>query len=81
VGERYAAFRTAADVERRIGQGFGQGQGAGYRPWLRVQEVPPVGITQAAASVLGVHHPRYLVRRFPKSSPATFASASLTAVS
>ena len=106
MGGRYPAFRTAADIERRIGQGFGQGRGAAYRPWLRVQEVPsqgrshkvvgvkvarthhllsdleaaclfalefqrsvedireqfpllPAAVTQAAAAVLGVHHPRY----------------------
>ncbi len=106
MGGRYPSFRNAADVERRIGKGFGQGRGAAYRPWLRVQEVPskgrshrvvgvkvarthhllsdleaaclfaleyqrsvedireqfpllPVEVTQAAAALLGVHHPRY----------------------
>jgi TnsA endonuclease N terminal len=106
LGGRYPSFRNAADVERRIGKGFGQGRGAAYRPWLRVQEVPskgrshkvvgvkvarthhllsdleaaclfaleyqrsvedireqfpllPVEVTQAAAALLGVHHPRY----------------------
>ena len=36
-------FKTQADIERYIAQGYGQGQGAEYRPWLRVQDVPSHG--------------------------------------
>lgn len=36
-------FKTQADIERYIAQGYGQGQGAEYRPWLRVQDVPSQG--------------------------------------
>jgi len=36
-------FKTQADIERYVAQGYGQGQGAEYRPWLRVQDVPSQG--------------------------------------
>jgi hypothetical protein len=36
-------FATEADIERHIANGFGQGAGASYLPWLRVQDVPSRG--------------------------------------
>jgi TnsA endonuclease N terminal len=36
-------FKTQADIERYIAQGYGQGQSEKYRPWLRVQDVPSQG--------------------------------------
>lgn len=31
------------DVQRWLGQGFGSGEGAAYRPWLRISDVPSQG--------------------------------------
>ncbi len=36
-------FATEADIQRHITNGFGNGAGAGYMPWLRVQDVPSRG--------------------------------------
>ncbi len=36
-------FKTQADIDRYIQQGYGQGEGADYKPWLRVQDVPSHG--------------------------------------
>lgn len=36
-------FFTQADIDRYIKQGYGQGEGANYKPWLRVQDVPSHG--------------------------------------
>lgn len=36
-------FKTQADIDRHIAQGYGQGEGANYKPWLRVQDVPSEG--------------------------------------
>lgn len=36
-------FVTEADIERHISNGFGQGAGSSYLPWLRVQDVPSQG--------------------------------------
>ena len=36
-------FKTQADIERYIEQGYGQGEGRDYQPWLRVQDVPSRG--------------------------------------
>lgn len=36
-------FKTEADVERHRKKGFGDGAGASYVPWLRVQDVPSQG--------------------------------------
>ncbi|MBP1173197.1 hypothetical protein JOE49_000449 [Paenibacillus sp. PvR133] len=33
---------TDAKIDRFIKEGRGQGTGAGYLPWLRVQDVPSV---------------------------------------
>ena len=34
---------TQIQIRQRIEQGFGQGQGQDYKPWLRVQDVPSIG--------------------------------------
>jgi hypothetical protein len=36
-------FKTQADIDRYIKQGYGQGEGSAYIPWLRVQDVPSEG--------------------------------------
>lgn len=36
-------FASKQDIERHIANGFGGGAGAGYLPWLRVQDVPSRG--------------------------------------
>lgn len=36
-------FKTQADIDRYTKQGYGQGEGAQYTPWLRVQDVPSHG--------------------------------------
>jgi hypothetical protein len=35
---------TEATITRRIKEGYGQGNGAAYRPWLSVQDVPSQGL-------------------------------------
>ena len=34
---------TQDQIQSRIKQGFGQGKGQDYKPWLRVQDVPSIG--------------------------------------
>lgn len=51
-------FKTQADIDRYVAQGYGQGEGSNYKPWLRVQDVKSHGKSQ---KVLGkktnrVHH-------------------------
>ena len=36
-------YFTQDPVQQRIKQGYGQGQGRDYKPWLRVQDVPSIG--------------------------------------
>nr|WP_314898645.1 TnsA endonuclease N-terminal domain-containing protein [uncultured Deefgea sp.] len=36
-------FKTQADIDRYIKQGYGQGEGIDYKPWLRVRDVPSRG--------------------------------------
>lgn len=36
-------FKTQADIDRYIKQGYGQGERSQYTPWLRVQDVPSGG--------------------------------------
>jgi hypothetical protein len=35
---------TEATIARRIREGYGQGSGAAYRPWLSIQDVPSQGL-------------------------------------
>jgi len=44
-------FKTQADIDRYIAQGYGQGEGVTYKPWLRVQDVPSNGRSR---KVLGI---------------------------
>ncbi|MBD2835537.1 Tn7 transposase TnsA N-terminal domain-containing protein [Pseudomonas sp. JM0905a] len=53
VGRR--RFQTEADIERAIRDGFGQGTGVDYKPWLRVRDVPSQGLSK---KTLGVKVPR-----------------------
>jgi hypothetical protein len=43
VALRGRRFASKQDIERHIANGFGAGAGAGYVPWLRVQDVPSMG--------------------------------------
>jgi hypothetical protein len=38
VAMRRRRFKTEADIARYIKEGFGQGEGSAYKPWVRVQE-------------------------------------------
>jgi hypothetical protein len=66
---RARRFRTQQDIERYVAQGFGQGVGVDYKPWLRVQDVPSRGRSRKVHGLKTgrVHHvlsdlePRYLV--------------------
>ncbi|WP_256258669.1 TnsA endonuclease N-terminal domain-containing protein [Burkholderia ubonensis] len=40
---RARRFKTQSDIDRYVTQGYGQGIGADYKPWLRVQDVPSRG--------------------------------------
>lgn len=46
---------TGSSMERRLKQGFGQGEGAEYKPWLRVTDVPSRG---TCAIITGWKHGR-----------------------
>jgi hypothetical protein len=36
-------FKSEADIARFVKQGYGQGEGSAYIPWIRVQDVPSRG--------------------------------------
>jgi hypothetical protein len=36
-------FKTEGDIARFINDGYGQGEGSSYKPWVRVQDVPSNG--------------------------------------
>lgn len=36
-------FKTEADIARFVDDGYGQGEGSSYKPWLRVQDVSSLG--------------------------------------
>ncbi len=40
---RSKQYFTEGQIQRRIKEGFGKGQGQDYKPWIRVQDVPSVG--------------------------------------
>lgn len=40
---RARRFKTQADVDRYVTDGYGSGEGESYKPWLRVQDVPSRG--------------------------------------
>lgn len=51
-------FKTQADIDRYIKQGYGQGEGAKYLPWLSVQDVPSRGRSRKlqGTKIDRVHH-------------------------
>lgn len=51
-------FKTQADIDRYVEQGYGQGEGQSYKPWLRVQDVPSCGRSHkvAGSKVDRTHH-------------------------
>lgn len=51
-------FASKQDIERHIANGFGSGAGAGYVPWLRVQDVPSMGRSHKiqGVKVERIHH-------------------------
>lgn len=51
-------FASNQDIERHIANGFGTGAGAGYVPWLRVQDVPSIGRSHKIPGVKieRIHH-------------------------
>ncbi|PNY74872.1 TnsA endonuclease N-terminal domain-containing protein [Pseudomonas fluorescens] len=51
-------FASKQDIERHIANGFGAGAGAGYVPWLRVQDVPSIGRSHKIPGVKieRIHH-------------------------
>lgn len=36
-------FKSEADIARHIKNGYGQGEGSSYKPWVRVQDVSSIG--------------------------------------
>ncbi|MBN3812795.1 heteromeric transposase endonuclease subunit TnsA [Paraburkholderia sp. Ac-20347] len=55
---RARRFRTQQDIERYVAQGFGQGVGVDYKPWLRVQDVPSRGRSRKVHGLKAgrIHH-------------------------
>lgn len=55
---RARRFKTQADIDRSISQGFGQGEGAAYQPWWRVQDLPSRGRSRKVQGVKieRIHH-------------------------
>jgi hypothetical protein len=55
---RARRFKTQNDIDMYVAQGYGQGLGADYRPWLRVQDVPSRGRSRKVHGVKTgrVHH-------------------------
>ena len=51
-------FASQQDIERHIANGFGEGAGASYVPWLRVQDVPSIGRSHKIQGVKieRIHH-------------------------
>lgn len=51
-------FKTQADIDRYIKEGYGQGEGSQYSPWLRVQDVPSKGRSRKVQGkkVNRIHH-------------------------
>ncbi|MBD8544426.1 heteromeric transposase endonuclease subunit TnsA [Oxalobacteraceae sp. CFBP 8763] len=51
-------FKTEADIARFVKQGYGQGEGSSYKPWLRVQDIPSLGRSRKAPGIKSgrMHH-------------------------
>jgi len=58
VAVRGRRFASKQDIERHIANGFGSGAGAGYVPWLHVQDVPSMGRSHKIQGVKidRIHH-------------------------
>lgn len=53
-------FRTQQDIDRYMTQGYGQGVGADYKPWLRVRDVPSRSRSRKVHGLSALEY-RYLV--------------------
>lgn len=55
---RWRRFKTQNDIDRYVAQGYGQGSGVDYKPWLRVQDVPSRGRSRKVKGLKTgrVHH-------------------------
>jgi hypothetical protein len=55
---RRRRFKTEADIARYIKDGFGQGEGSSYKPWVRVQDVPSIGRSRKTPGIKSgrIHH-------------------------
>lgn len=55
---RRRRFKTEADIARYIKDGFGQGEGSSYKPWVRVQDVPSIGRSRKTLGIKSgrIHH-------------------------
>jgi hypothetical protein len=51
-------FKTEADIARYVKDGFGQGEGSSYKPWVRVQDVPSTGRSRKILGIKSgrIHH-------------------------
>lgn len=51
-------FKTAADIDRFVKDGYGQGEGSSYKPWIRVQDIPSKGRSRKVMGIKTgrVHH-------------------------
>ena len=49
---------SEADIARHIKEGYGQGEGSSYKPWIRVQDVPSKGRSRKVIGIKSgrVHH-------------------------
>lgn len=58
VAMRRRRFKTEADIARYIKEGFGQGEGSSYKPWVRVQDVSSIGRSRKTPGIKSdrIHH-------------------------
>jgi hypothetical protein len=51
-------FKTEADIARYVKEGFGQGEGSSYKPWVRVQDIPSTGRSRKVPGIKAgrLHH-------------------------
>jgi hypothetical protein len=51
-------FKTEADILRHAKDGFGQGEGSSYKPWVRVQDIPSLGRSRKVPGIKSgrLHH-------------------------
>lgn len=55
---RRRRFKTEADIIRYVKEGYGQGEGSSYKPWLRVQDVSSLGRSRKTPGIKSgrLHH-------------------------